>query len=172
MKFNIPYSIAKNICDQNKEKIATPAILSDAYLTVFYDYDAKGKCTGYHIDKDIYYGQKVDKKADNDYSAAQKTLAIFGYKLKEIRSMIALNRTKKFNMVGNPEPGFGKYNWCQIVVEKAGKTYTSAWVFRYIFHVPTNYACLDLLCCANDLDNEPVFRSALLLSLCLGGESR
>jgi hypothetical protein len=99
---------------------------------------------------------------------AQKTLANEGFKLLEIRSINALNRTEKYNMVGTPQPGFGINNWCQIVVEKNGQTYVSGWVFRNDRNTTAICAGYGARNCARNLVYAHDFRRAVLGSLCLG----
>ncbi len=159
--------VSKTCCKKNVA--TTPKFSADKYVSVKYKYNASGEYTGkYTITPNNYYGEKVYSN-DDYYTAAQKTLAKEGYKLKEIRSMSALNRTENHNMVGVPQPGFGKYNWCQIVVENVqGQEMTSGWVFRYDDLSPAYFAQCGAGHCANFLVNYHAFRCAVLDSLCLG----
>ena len=136
------------------------------YVTVSYKYDGAGEYTGeYSISPTKYYNEEVFTD-DVYYSKAQKTLAEDGYKLLEIHSMNALNRTEEHNKAGTPEPGFGNNNWCRIVVEnKRGKKMTSAWVFRDDAHSAARYASRGACNCANLLYSVGAFRLALLGSL-------
>ena len=142
---------------------------ANKYVTVVFEYKSNGEYSGKYNVKTPeaggkYYGEVV--YADDDwFSKAVETLAKEGFKLLEIHSINALNRTENCDMAGTPVPGFGNNNWGRIIVEKDGKVSISSWVFRYGLSSAASFARRGANRCANCLVNANAFRPALLASL-------